>query len=561
MSELRTASRLIATKHVLMQRGRFVRLSAMVATIVLCQAAFLGMGQVAAVEAGRASDRPTPKPAAWSVVVDATRLNWHAGQRLKISSEDAVLTPDGQKAILVNISGPPSPDNRYSEEFSLIAKGLQAQLSTVDPAAWVSKMRVWLNVLKPASEPLIFVIRKGHGDHVPLEPAGWREVELRNWGADRLMASELEKIAIRAALPADGSQFLLGPLTVEFTDEATEAAKWTPANSKAFTINGLWWLKENGGAYRRLPHRPAATDQIEKRVWNYSNYPAGARLRFKTDSSSIELRIDHGGDPFSWKELSVTAMAGIELYEGPPDQMVFRRISRPVSGKARYVADFGPFPDRELREFTFYLPMYAKLKSLDIAMDSDARIEPPSPFKVDKPIVFYGTSFIQGGCASRPSMNLPALIGRMLGVDVVNLGFAGDGRCEQAMAKLIAEIDAACFVMGPILNEPVLMQKNYPRFVACIRQQRPDVPILLMTRLHTSGQTEPYGVNTLVRDVWQKMCLAGDSHVHFFDSFILYRDGSIHPTVEGLHPSDLGFKMIADALAPDMAKILELSAP
>ena len=60
---------------------------------------------------------------------------------------------------------------------------------------------------------------------------------------------------------------------------------------------------------------------------------------------------------------------------------------------------------------------------------------------------------------------------------------------------------------------------------------------------------------------WQKMRLAGDQHVYFFDSFVLYRDGSIHPTVEGLHPSDLGFRMIADALAPDMAKILGLPAP
>jgi hypothetical protein len=60
-------------------------------------------------------------------------------------------------------------------------------------------------------------------------------------------------------------------------------------------------------------------------------------------------------------------------------------------------------PARALREFTFYLPMDAKLKSLEVAMDSDATIEPPSPFKINKPIVFYGTSFIQGGCASRAS--------------------------------------------------------------------------------------------------------------------------------------------------------------
>ena len=80
--------------------------------------------------------------------------------------------------------------------------------------------------------------------------------------------------------------------------------------------------------------------------------------------------------------------------------------------------------------------MYAKLQSLEIAVDPGAKVEPPTPFAIGKPVVFYGTSFIQGGCTSRASMNLPALIGRMLAVDIVNLGFAGDGRCEPEMAAL-----------------------------------------------------------------------------------------------------------------------------
>ena len=266
-----------------------------------------------------------------------------------------------------------------------------------------------------------------------------------------------------------------------------------------------------------LPLTPSEPRSLTKSTSEFGltrGIPAGARLRFKTDSTSLKLRVDHGGDSFSWKELSVMAMAGIELYEGPPDRMVFRRISRPVSGKEPYVADFGLFPGRQLRELTLYLPMYAKLESLDIALDPGATIEPPSPFKTDKPIVFYGTSFIQGGCASRPSMNLPALVGRMLGADIINLGFAGDGRCELAMAGLMAEIDAACYVMGPILSQPALMRENYPRFVGRLREQWPDRPILLMTRLHTVGQTEPYAVNALVREVWQTMREAGDQHVY-----------------------------------------------
>ena len=49
------------------------------------------------------------------------------------------------------------------------------------------------------------------------------------------------------------------------------------------------------------------------------------------------------------------------------------------------------------------------------------------------------------------------------------------------------------------------MRENYPRFVARLRRRWPQRPILLLTRLHTQGQSEPYEVNGLVREVWESM--------------------------------------------------------
>ena len=336
----------------------------------------------------------------------------------------------------------------------------------------------------------------------------------------------------------------------------SDTLNWIPATSEQFTVNGLWWVKENGGSYYRLPHRGKDIKELNPRALNYSNYPAGARIRFKTDSPSISLRVDHGGDSFSWKELSIMAMAGIELYEGDTENMIFRGITRPESGKSPYTFTFNFSNTGKLREYTLYLPMYAKLQSLDVSLEPGSRIEPPSNFSLSKPVVFYGSSFIQGGCASRPSMNLPAIVGRKLAVDIINLGFAGDGTYEPEMADLMAEIDAACFVIGPVLNDHELVGKNYPEFVARLRQKRPDCPILLMTRLHTLGFEKPFPVNAFVQDIFEKMRASGDRNIYFFDSFMLYQDGSFHPTVEGLHPSDLGFTIIADSLAPILSQIL-----
>ena len=242
-------------KEMPMRRERFARLlAAVLGTMVLLGTGqFWGTDRTFGTECGGTNGRPGQEPVAGTVVVDVTGLSWQAGRRVTVDSTAAASTPDGQKAMLVSISGPPAPENRYAQEFSLVANNLQSQLPSTDPAAWVSKICVWLNVLKPASEPLIFVVRRGYGDYVRLEPAGWRQIELCHWGPQRLTIGELDSIAIRAALPPDGCQFLLGGLTVELTDEATEAAKWIPANSEAFTINGLWWRNENAGNFCRLP--------------------------------------------------------------------------------------------------------------------------------------------------------------------------------------------------------------------------------------------------------------------------------------------------------------------
>ncbi|MEF9932226.1 MAG: SGNH/GDSL hydrolase family protein, partial [Bacteroidales bacterium] len=58
------------------------------------------------------------------------------------------------------------------------------------------------------------------------------------------------------------------------------------------------------------------------------------------------------------------------------------------------------------------------------------------------PIVFYGTSVTQGGCASRPGMAYPAIIERKLNRETINLGFSGNGRMDKVMADKIATIKA-----------------------------------------------------------------------------------------------------------------------
>jgi len=78
---------------------------------------------------------------------------------------------------------------------------------------------------------------------------------------------------------------------------------------------------------------------------------------------------------------------------------------------------------RSWREVTLYLALYKPVKVLSVGVDREAHLEKAGAFALSGPVVFYGTSITQGGCASRPGMSYQAILGRVLNIDFVNLGF------------------------------------------------------------------------------------------------------------------------------------------
>jgi len=257
---------------------------------------------------------------------------------------------------------------------------------------------------------------------------------------------------------------------------------------------------------------------------------------------------------------SPVASGGLGQYQGPPEQMVFmgRPDSSSIKNDAAYIVSYQPSGGPgEMRDYTIYLPMYARLESLHISLSpASARIEPPTPYKLDKPVVWYSTSFAQGSGSSGPSMSFPALTCRLLGVDLVNYGISGNREWKPEEAEMLSEIPAAVYIMGPILGDVQSMKVRYPKMVEILRQRHPDTPILLVTRLHTIGVTKPHEVNALVRQLYENRLAAGDKNLHFLDVFNLYSDGAIPYTIDGVHVTDLGAKIIADAFLPTLKQIL-----
>lgn len=333
-----------------------------------------------------------------------------------------------------------------------------------------------------------------------------------------------------------------------------------PYEDERIVINGLPWYDQNDHRFIRLPL--TEEQNITKSAWAESLCPSSARLRFKTSSTSLRLRIDHQHD-YHRHNLSDISVAGIDLYIGPPDQMSFWMTTRPKDGTRVYEHLYFEQLSSEIREFTLYLPSYAKLAELQIGIDSGAQILPPTPYEIQKPLVFYGTSVTQNASASRGSNGFVPILGRRLNADVVNLGFSGSGKGEPIMAQLMTQIDASVYVVDSVANMDIqLMNERYEKFVRLLRNRKPDIPVVLMTKIHSAGEIQSdeaaaYDLqNQPVFETYHKLLAEGDKNIFLFDAGKIIKPGGDHPTIDGVHLTDRGFYMIADVLTPQLASIL-----
>ncbi len=215
--------------------------------------------------------------------------------------------------------------------------------------------------------------------------------------------------------------------------------KWLDFPSDQFEVSGLPWFDETKPSVRRLPER--FKGQVRDGVWQGSACPAGGRIRLASDTRRLYLKVKYdevGGT----RNFSNIGRTGFDLFV---DGVGWRGAWTDKPGEV--VLKFFNGADRKRRELTVYMPTYDWVTILAVGVDRDAQFWKPSRFAVEKPIVYYGTSITQGGCASRAGMAYPAIVSRLLNVDHVNLGFSGEGKGYASAAKMVADVDASCFVM------------------------------------------------------------------------------------------------------------------
>ncbi|QNE22645.1 hypothetical protein F1D05_38045 [Kribbella qitaiheensis] len=339
-------------------------------------------------------------------------------------------------------------------------------------------------------------------------------------------------------------------LTVTTSDEI-ECDWYRPGDPE-----GKGWT-DTDQLYHRLPAR--ARGVVPDSVWDLSTYPSSLLVRFRTDAARIAARWTVGLPQLGTWHMAPSARSGLDLY-GRDDAGRFRWVG--ISQSSSYPTTVAPMVDGldgAVREYLAYLPLFNTLESLEIGVEPGARFEvlpPPG----DRPIVYYGTSIVHGAAASRPGMTVPAQLGRRLGRTVVGLGFSGSGKMEIELAQLIADIDAAVYVVDclPNMDADQVTERALP-FIRELRSRRPDVPVLLIEdRTYANAWARPAMQDhhrTNRAALAEAYRAANDPGVHYVTGQgLLGEDGD--DTVDGSHPTDLGFARISEALTPILERLL-----
>jgi lysophospholipase L1-like esterase len=347
-----------------------------------------------------------------------------------------------------------------------------------------------------------------------------------------------------------------------FAQQAPQAdLRWIEPPSAELEVNGLPWYAGNHGEWIRLPLQLKGV--VRDPVWELAQSPAGGRIRFRTDSTALAVKLEYPQAP-GMKNMHAFGQSGVDLYVDGVYRETAIADAEAKPGKV-YNHSYYTGRPRVEREIVLYLPLYMGVKVLAIGIDKEASLHPAKPFALAKPVVFYGTSITQGGCASRPGMSYQAILGRMLNLDHVNLGFSGNGRGEPEMARAVAEIDASCFVMDFSQNNPTLesLQEVYAPFVETIRGKHAETPVILITPIYAAHESwgpdaRLDGMRAHIRQVGARRIAEGDKHLQIVEGTDLLGPADGGGLVDGTHPNDLGFQWMAERLASRLRKVLSL---
>ena len=341
---------------------------------------------------------------------------------------------------------------------------------------------------------------------------------------------------------------------VESGLENRPGLKYLDAEQAPFKIYGVF---RDGDHFARVPLSVAKT--VSEGVTTLSQDTAGGRVRFRTDSPYVAIKCIYNNGRIVSAHIPATGEKGLDMYELYDGKYTYvNTFIPPVSEVEEYEASRDLLPG-QMHEVIINMPLYHGVKKLYIGLDGNSSVYPPREYSNALPVVFYGSSITQGGCAARAGMSYQGMLSRWLDMDFINLGFSGNAKGEREIVDYFSDIKASVFVCDYDHNAPTpehLIETLEPLY-RVYREKNPDTPFVFISRPKWLLNQIEWRRHDHIKSVYEKVKAEGDANVYYIDGRTLTVPGlDDEGTVDHTHPTDLGFYFMAKGMYPLLKELL-----
>ena len=331
---------------------------------------------------------------------------------------------------------------------------------------------------------------------------------------------------------------------------------WTDASE--LTMLGQFF-PDNANPYHRVDtlRFKGFTASENKQV----RFGAGMACAFRTNSTIISVDPEYGDVSFPNNTMGISAR-GFDLYIRRGNQWVY--ASNAVSGDKSLNNPLMLINnlDGEEKECLIYLPLQSELRELKIGVQEGKTLQPlQNAFR--HRIAFFGSSFTHGTSTSRCGMNYPSQLSRATGLQVLNLGCAGNCKLQPYFCDVLCATDADAFVFDSFSNPTIaqIEERLFP-FIEKLQKAHPGKPLIFQRTIYR----ERRNFNVAYEEFeGQRQDRAGElmrqAMKKYPDVYYIETTNATAPThetsVDGVHPGDYGYTLWAELLQKPLLKILK----
>ncbi len=325
-----------------------------------------------------------------------------------------------------------------------------------------------------------------------------------------------------------------------------------------FEVFGVIKPADDLDKFRRMPADVAKG--VNEGVEILHSNTAGGRIRFRTDSPYVSIKAIMP-NICRFSHMPLTGTSGFDIYMVKDEKQIYlSTFVPPYEMQDGYTSSHGTGEINYETDFIINMPLYNDVSKLYIGIKKGYVLKKSvSEYEKGLPVVYYGSSITQGGCASRPGNCYQNIISREINRDYINLGFSGSAKAEQKMIDYIKQLDMSVFVYDYDHNAPdaEYLKKTHKHMFDEIRAAKPDLPVIMLSRPSAVVYPDTLKRLNIIKNTYECAIKDGDKNVYMIDGGEMMRkhcgnDG----TVDNTHPNDIGFAAMAKEIGSIIKKIL-----